>query len=51
VPSGEVQVNGSGSAMTVQVIADTFKVNGNGNLQVGYDEALFVKFRGVGLVQ
>jgi hypothetical protein len=51
VPSGEVQVNGNGTGMTVQVIADTFKINGSGSLTVGHDEDAFVSFRGVGLVQ
>ena len=51
VPTGEVQINGSGSGVAAQVIADSFKVNGDGELRIGYDATQFVRFQGVGLVQ
>jgi len=43
--------NGAGEVLNAQVIADEFKVNGNGSLTVTYDPGDIVKLRGIGLVQ
>lgn len=50
-PEAEVQLTGNGESVTVQVIADTWKINGNGTLVITYDPDALVKLRGVGLVQ
>lgn len=53
VPAGLVQANGSGgTASTVQIIADMFKITGsNANLSASYDGDAFFKLKGIGLVE
>ncbi len=53
VPLGLFQANGNaGTASTVQVIADEFKVTGhNAEMTALYDGAAFFKFTGIGLVE
>jgi hypothetical protein len=53
VPEGLVQANGnSGTASTIQIIADMFKMTGNNaNLNAGYVGDAFFQVIGTGLVQ
>lgn len=53
IPMGLFQANGSGgTASTIQVIADEFKVTGsNASITATYDGDAFFKFTGVGLVE
>jgi hypothetical protein len=51
VPKGEVKLTGSGEAITTQVISNTWKIAGNGNMNVTYDEDAFLKVSGIGLVE
>lgn len=50
-PQANVKLAGNGDSVTVQVIADTWDVTGNGSLNITYDADAFVKLRGTGLVQ
>jgi hypothetical protein len=51
LPEANVKLAGNGDSITVQVIADTFDVTGNGSLSITYDADSLVKLRGTGLVQ
>jgi hypothetical protein len=53
VPKGAVQANGSGgTASTIQIIADQFKLTGNNaNLSAQYDGNSFYQVTATGLVQ
>ena len=46
-----VKIAGNGDSIATQIIADTWDVTGNGNLDITYDADSLVKFRGTGLVQ
>jgi hypothetical protein len=50
-PKANVKLSGNGDSVSTQVIANTFDVTGNGNLNITYDADAFVKLRGTGLVQ
>lgn len=53
MPRGLFQANGNaGTASTIQVIADQFKVTGNNaSITATYDGDAFSTFSGVGLVE
>ena len=51
-PNGDVSINGSADdSVAAQIIANTFKITGNGGFTVTYDSDGFVQLKGVGLVQ
>jgi hypothetical protein len=51
VPSGYVAIEGSGNLGPTQIIADTFKVTGGGNLGIDYNQDLVAQLIAVGLVE
>ena len=51
VPSGYVKIDGTGNLGPSQIIADTFTVNGSGNLGVDYNQDLVAQLVAVGLVE
>ena len=51
-PNGDVSINGSADdSVAAQIIANTFKITGNGGFTVTYDSGGLVQLKGVGLVQ